>query len=98
MPKIHSHINKFKFFRKNGIEVPDSNRFRNLVDNPIVRYSHMYRSSIPRNELPEDIYNFIVEDIERRLYQESGNVLGRIQHEIISQDELGFTLRSELFF
>jgi hypothetical protein len=97
---MSSLTNNFRFFKGKKLDLVSSTRFNTLVNHQRTpqRYTHMYRSSIPRSEIPEDIYVYIINDIERRLYQESGNVIGRIQHEIISQDELGFTLRSELFF
>lgn len=92
--------NNFKFFKGKQIKLPTQSRFNTLVNHQRTpqRYTHMYRSSIPRSEIPDDIYSHIIDDIERRLHREIGTHLVEINHDIIYQDENGFTLRSETFF
>jgi hypothetical protein len=97
---MSSLTNNFKFFIGKKINLPTQGMFNTLVNHQRTpqRYTYMYGSSIPRNEIPDEIYRYIIYDIERRLHQLVGTDLININHEIINQDENGFRIRSETFY
>lgn len=89
----------FQFFQKKQ-EIPVEPDFQ--VDlypiegrNP-QHYRMNYRSSIPLNQIPNEHLAYIRRDQERVLMQHITETLD-IRHEIISSDEFGFTMRTELF-
>ena len=56
----------------------------------------MYRMNVPLNEMTEDQLNHIKISQERVLMENLSNTLD-FRHDVIHQDENGFTLRTELF-
>lgn len=78
---------------------PDVNMRREVVFVPSETtqiYTEMVRMNIPLNEMTEDQLNHIKLNNEQKLITQITDTLD-IRHEIIYQDENGFTLRTELF-
>lgn len=87
---------------------PNVDRFRELVDyqrrtemvfvptEPPQIYTEMLRMSTPINEMTETDLNRFKISQERVILERISNTLD-FRHEIIHQDENGFTLRSELY-
>ena len=104
-------MRNFKFFNTidddDALE-PNLHRFRELVDYQTRRevvfvpsettqiYTEMYRMNVPLNEMTEDQLNHIKISQERVLMENLSNTLD-FRHDVIHQDENGFTLRTELF-
>lgn len=88
----------FKFFRGKELNLPDQGRFNFLIEHRPRRRTHqlMYRSSMPRNQMSDEIYNEIIRYNIQRLREEAG-YNGDVQFELISSDHYGFTLRFEIF-
>lgn len=104
-------MRNFKFFNTidddDAIE-PNLERFRELVEyqrrnevdviptEPPQTYTQMLRMNVPMSEMTEDYLNHIKVSQERVLMENLSNTLD-FRHEIISIDENGFTLRTELY-
>jgi hypothetical protein len=99
----------FKFFsvvNENNLLEPA--RFNELVEyirttpidfiptEPPQIHTQMLRMNIPINEMTEDRLNHLKISQERRMLEELSDTLD-FRHEVIHQDEFGFTLRSELY-
>lgn len=104
-------MRNFKFLTKideNDAVEPDVERFRELLNyegrnemvfvptEPPQIYTQMLRMNVPMGEMTEDYLNHIKISQERVLMENLSNTLD-FRHEIISIDENGFTLRTELF-
>jgi hypothetical protein len=104
-------MKNFKFLNQvdeNDAIIPTNERFNELVDYQIRRevvfvpsettqiYTEIVRMNIPLNEMTEDQLNHIKLNNEQKLITQITDTLD-IRHEIIYQDENGFTMRSELF-
>ena len=88
---------------------PNLDRFRELVDyqrrtemvfvpsETTQIYTEMLRMNVPINEMTETDLNLFKISQERVILERISNTLD-FRHEIIHQDENGFTLRTELFF
>jgi len=59
-------------------------------------YTQMFRMEIPLNQLSEDQRNHLKISNENMILNQLSNTLD-FRHEVIHQDENGFTLRTELF-
>ena len=87
---------------------PNLDRFRELVDyqrrtemvfvpsETTQIYTEMLRMNVPINEMTETDLNLFKISQERVILERISNTLD-FRHEIIHQDENGFTLRTELY-
>jgi hypothetical protein len=78
---------------------PDVNTRREVVFVPSETtqiYTQIIRVELPFNQVTEDHLNQLKISNENMLFNQISDTLD-IRHEIIYQDENGFTLRSELF-
>jgi hypothetical protein len=76
------------------------NHFRTVVDfnrtEPPQTYTQMLSINVPINEMTEDRLNELKMNQERFMIEQVSNTF-EFRHEIVSVDENGFTLRTELF-
>lgn len=100
----------FRFFQKRQLNLPAQDRFMELVNhmNQIPdepehirgrhpqNYTVQMRMDIPLNRFSEDHRNHLKQQQERLLIENLSETLD-FRHEVIYQDEFGFTLRTELF-
>ena len=89
----------------NELDLLGRQRFNELAsfipDEPIQTqtpqiYTQMFRMEIPLNQLSEDQRNHLKISNENMILNQLSNTLD-FRHEVIHQDENGFTLRTELF-
>ena len=90
----------FKFFHGKQLNLADNVRFNNLVNHRSIsnRYSYMYRSSIPRNQLSDELFNEMVEQGINRIRRDSGILYGNVQWDFIDAFEEGFGIRFQIFY
>lgn len=75
--------------------IPDEPMVPYQSETPQV-YTQMFRMEIPLNQLSEDQRNHLKISNENMILNQLSNTLD-FRHEVIHQDENGFTLRTELF-
>jgi len=106
-------MKNFKFLTsvddEDAVEPPNLDRFHELIgyqrrteidilptETPQT-YTQMLSMNVPINEMTEDRLNELKMSQERFMIEQVSNTF-EFRHEIVSVDQNGFTLRTELFF
>ena len=90
----------FKFFHGKQLDLPTQGRFDFLINyqqRPRQRYRLSFRSAIPRDQLPDHIFDQIVEDNVATLRNQV-NYHGDVQSYIHEYEDGGFIMIFEIFY
>jgi hypothetical protein len=82
----------FKFFNT----IDDDDAIEPYQSEPPQIYTQIIRVELPINEMTEDHLNHLKISNENMIFNQISDTLD-FRHEIIHQDEFGFTLRTELY-
>lgn len=92
-------MRKFKFFHGQSLNLPDQGRFNNLVNHrPQLRYTYVYDSAIPREQMSDELFEIILNNGKMRLREDA--LLPRnvpVEWRMEQVDGIGFRLRFEIF-
>lgn len=88
----------FKFFHGKQLNLPTQGRFDFLINHQRrQRHRLSFRSSIPRDQLPDYIFDQIMEDNVATLRNQV-NYHGDVQSYIHGDEDGGFTIIFEIFY